>query len=242
MRKLAAAGVCIFLIAATSAVVLAQLLPVESDRRRAVEHYWSGQQWLAAERWDRAVNEFHAALKLHPLLTDAHYGLGQAHMGAERYVSAARAFQACLTAARTLHDLRDKARVDADREILEEVDEIRDTVRRRRGESLRVRQLEQHIATRLRQRSSLGLPFEPPAPVLLALGSAHFRNGDRTRAEYYWREATRIDDSLGEAWNNLAAIFAANARRDEAQLAVHHAERAGFRVNPRLKAEIQAIK
>ena len=30
---------------------------------------------------------------------------------------------------------------------------------------------------------------------ILALGSAHFRNGDRTRAEYYWTEAARIDDT-----------------------------------------------
>jgi hypothetical protein len=68
------------------------------------------------------------------------------------------------------------------------------------------RQLEQHITTLLQKRSSLGLRFEPPAPVLLALGSAHFRNGDRVRAEYFWRDAARVDDGLGEAWNNLAAI------------------------------------
>jgi tetratricopeptide (TPR) repeat protein len=241
MRKLAATGVCVYLLVASTAAALAQVLPVESDRRRAIEHYWAGQQWLASERWERAATEFRAALKLHPLLTDAHYGLGQAYMGGQRYTSAALAFQECLTAARTVHDLRDKARIRADREILDEVDEIRDTVRRR-GETLRGRQLQQHIATRLRQRSSLGLPFEPPAPVLLALGSAHFRNGDRTRAEYYWREATRIDDGLGEAWNNLAVVLAATARRDEAVLAVNHAERAGFRVNPQLKAEIEARK
>ena len=74
-----------------------------------------------------------------------------------------------------------------------------------------------YVSTLLRSRSSLGLPFEPPAPVLLALGSAHFRNGDRIRAEYYWREATRINDGFGEAWNNLAAVYAATARRAEAR-------------------------
>ena len=103
---------------------------------------------------------------------------------------------------------------------------------------LRSRQLDQYVSTLLRSRSSLGLPFEPPAPVLLALGSAHFRNGDRIRAEYYWREATRIDDAFGEAWNNLAAVYAATARRAEAQDALARAEHAGYRVNPRLKEEI----
>jgi Flp pilus assembly protein TadD len=78
--------------------------------------------------------------------------------------------------------------------------------------------------------------------VLLALGGAHYRNGDAPRAEYYWREAVRIDDSLGEAWNNLAAVYASTGRKDAAESAVVQAERAGYRVNPRLKEEIGLVK
>jgi tetratricopeptide (TPR) repeat protein len=223
------------------ALLPAQSLPTDAARRQAIDHYLSGQQMLASERYDRAVAAFRRAVELHPLLTDAHYGLGHAFMGLRRYTSAAQAFEECLLAARTIHGLRDQARVAADRALLDEADEIRDTLRRRGDTSLRARQIEEYLATRLRKRSSMGLPFEAPAPLLLALGSAHFRNGDRTRAEYYWREATGVDPALGEAWNNLAAIFAATARRDEAVAALSHAERAGFRVNPQLKQAIERM-
>ena len=160
-------------------VATAQVMPSEANRRAAIERFWSGQELLQAERWERAATEFRGAIALNPLLTDAHYGLGEAQMGIRRYTSAALAFQACLEAARRVHALREKARVERDRQIWEEVDQIRDTIRRRRDSGLRSRQLDQYVSTLLRNRSSLGLPFEPPAPVLLALGSAHFRNGDR---------------------------------------------------------------
>ena len=221
--------------------VFAQIVPDEAHRRAAVERFWAGQELLHAERWERAATEFRAAIALNPLLTDAHYGLGQAQMNLRRYTSAALAFQSCIEAARRLHTLREKARIENDRLIWEEVDEIRDTIRRKRDSGLRSRQLDQYVSTLLRQRSSMGLPFQPPAPVLLALGSAHFRNGDRIRAEYYWREATRIDSRIGEAWNNLAAVYAATERRTEAQEALARAEDAGYRVNPRLKDEIVSL-
>src|SRR5262245_4097610 len=107
----------------------AQVLPSEPNRREAIEHFWSGQEWLASERWERAATEFELALKLHPLLTDAYYGLGQANMGRKRYVEAALAFQRCLEAARNVHALRDRARIEADQQVLDEVDEVRDTIR-----------------------------------------------------------------------------------------------------------------
>ena len=229
------------LLAMCAVPAAAQVIPDAVTRRAAIERFWAGQELLQVERWERAATEFRAAIALNPLLTDAHYGLGQAQMGLRRYVSAALAFQGCLEAARKVHTLREKARVENDRQIWEEADEIRDTIRRRGDTSLRARQLDQYVSTLMRNRSSLGLPFEPPPPVLLALGSAHFRNGDRGRAEYYWREATRIDDGLGEAWNNLAAVYAATTRRLAAEDAVVRAERAGYRVNPRLKEEIAAL-
>ena len=233
--------IALALMLVVAPVAAAQVVPSEANRRAAIARFWSGQDFLQAERWEPAAAEFRAAIALNALLTDAHYGLGQAQMGMKRYTSAALAFQSCLEAARRIHTLRARARVEADRQVLDEVDEVLDTIRRRRGADLRSRQLDQYIVTLLRTRSSLGLPFEPPAPVLLALGSAHFRNGDRSRAEYYWKEATRMNDELGEAWNNLAAVYAATTRREEAAYAVARAERAGFRVNPRLKDEIARL-
>lgn len=185
--------------------IAGQALSTERSRREALQRYREGQSLLTAERWEKAVDAFRAAIRHEALFADAHYGLGMAYMGLRRFTSAAQAFEACIDAARQLHRLRERDRV------LERVS------------------------------SSVNEPFVVPAHVLLALGSAHFRNGDRSRAEHYWTEAVEVNSSLGEAWNNLAAIYATGGRRRDAERAVANAERAGFRVNPRLKEEITRI-
>jgi tetratricopeptide (TPR) repeat protein len=215
------------------------------ERQRAVQHYRAGVEFLSGEEWEKAVIEFRAAIAIDALFTDAYYGLGQAHMGQRRYVSAAQAFQSCLAAARKLHALRERDRILLERDRDEELRELRDTLRRMAqggGSNLRMQRMEKYISEVERRRTTLDRPFEPPPLVLLALGSAHFRNGDAGRAEYYWREAARIDDSLGEAWNNLAAIYAQSGRRSDAVFAVASAERAGYRVNPQLKEDIQKLQ
>lgn len=221
-------------------------LPADGHQRiRALQHYRAGVEFLSGEEWDKAVVEFRAAVDIDALFTDAYYGLGQAHMGQRRYVSAAQAFQSCLEAARKLHTLRERDRVLHDKQVDDDLHELRDTMRRmaqQGGNRLRMQRLEKYITDLERRRSTLEGPFQAPPRVLLALGSAHFRNGDSGRAEYYWREAARIDDSLGEAWNNLAAVYAQSGRGSDAATAVARAERAGYRVNPQLKAEIQKLR
>jgi tetratricopeptide (TPR) repeat protein len=212
-------------------------------RVRAVEHYRAGVEFLSSERFEKAVTEFRDAIKLDSLLTDAYYGLGQAHMGLRRYVSAAQAFQSCLETSRTLHALsvRDEVRRDIERQ--DELRALRDTIRHIGPDrEWRAARLHNYMADLERRGIRTDGPFEPPPLVLLALGSAHFRNGDAHRAEYYWREAVRIDSRIGEAWNNLAAVYARSGRRDDAAAAVSNAERAGYRVNPQLKDEIQKLQ
>ena len=239
-----------------SAVLLCQLatgaaagqtLASEATRREAFVHYRAGQELLSSERWDQAAAEFQAAIALDGLFVDAHYGLGQAYMGASRYASAAQAFSRCLDAARSIHGLRDRDRVAVDRQIDDEIRELKDAVRRVasgqiKGQgALKATQLEQRIQDLERSRSSNSGAFEPPAGVLLALGSAHFRNGSRDEAETHWTEAVRVNAKLGEAWNNLAVIYLQSARKEMAEDAVKRAERGGFRVNPRLKDDIKRM-
>jgi tetratricopeptide (TPR) repeat protein len=225
----------------------AQALASDTTRREAMSHYRAGQELLTAERWDRAAEAFQAAIKLDPLFVDAHYSLGQAYMGAQRFSSAVQAYTRCLDAARSLHGLRDRDRVAVDRQIDEEIRELQDTVRRIQSQpgqgasALKAVQIETHIQDLLRNRSSNSGPFEPPAGVLLALGSAHFRNGEREPAEVQWAEAVRVNPKLGEAWNNLAVIYLQSARKPMAEDAVKRAERAGFHVNPRLKDDIKRM-
>lgn len=213
-----------------------------ADRREAFKHYRAGQEFLSAEQWEKAAEEFQRAIKIDRLFTDAHYGLGQAYMGWQRYASAVQAFAACIEAARSIHALRERDRVSGERQIDDEIKELRETIRQmanQPGRGLRAQQLEQRIGDLQRSRSSLGQAFEPPAGVLLALGSANFRNGDRAAAEEHWTEAIRVNSKLGEAWNNLAVIYLSSGRQRAAEDAVRNAERAGFRVNPKLKEDIR---
>jgi tetratricopeptide (TPR) repeat protein len=246
-----ATSICIITLAAVLVPVAAtaQGLASNADRREAFRFYRDGQELLAREQFEQAAVAFRSAIKHDALLTDAHYGLGHAFMGLQRYASAIQAFTGCLDAARRLHDLRIQDRASTDKAIDEEIRELKDSVRRVASGQVRVAQpqikqtqLEQRIQELERSRSSLSPNFEPPATVLLSMGSAHFRNGDRESAERYWSEAVSVNSQLGEAWNNLAVIHLGAGRKKEAEDAVRNAERAGFRVNPRLKDDIRAMK
>jgi Flp pilus assembly protein TadD len=196
---------------------------------------------LSAEQWEKAADEFQHAIRLHRYFTDAHYALGAAYMGMRRYASAALAFQGCLEATWALHTFAERERAEVDRLLDDQIREVAEAARRiaGTGSQLRIDQLERRVEERRMLRPAIALAYQPPPRVLLALGSAHFRNGDIGRAEYYWREAVRIDSSVGEAWNNLAAVYAATGRKDEAETAIVNAEHVGFRLNPRLKVEIR---
>jgi tetratricopeptide (TPR) repeat protein len=219
----------------------------DQERRDRNTHYQLGREYLAAEQFEKAVAEFGAAIKIDALFTDAHYAMGRAYMGLQRYVSAIQAYQGCLQAAEQLHGLANSDRVAHDRRIDDEIRAMREAivnVRRQKtgGVENQVLQLEARLRELERSRSSVGDVFVPPAEVLLALGSAHFRNGDAANAETNWAAATKSNPKLGEAWNNLAVIYMQTGRRPEAEQAVKKAESAGFRVNPRLKDDIRAMK
>ena len=249
LKSAGALSVLIALFILSSMPAVAQVLASDADRREALKQYRAAQELLASEQFEEAADAFRTAIKHDPLLTDAHYGLGQSYMGLQRYASAIQAFDGCLDAARALHQLRQKDRTTTDHAIEEEIRELKDSVRRVASGQVRVAQpqikqtqLEQRIQELERMRSSLSPNFEPPATVLLSLGSAHFRNGDREAAERFWTHAVKVNSRLGEAWNNLAVIHLGAGRKKEAEEAVKNAERAGFRVNPRLKEDIRAMK
>ncbi|MGE0041707.1 MAG: tetratricopeptide repeat protein [Vicinamibacterales bacterium] len=224
----------------------AQTVASDQDRRDALQQYRAGQEFLSGEQWDKAADAFKAAIAKDPLFTDAYYGLGRAYMPLERYASAVDAFEGCIDAARNLHALRERDRVAGDRQIDDELKELRDNLRRaqsmRGGSVAKSTDIEQRIRDLETSKSSLGKPFQPPAAVLLSLGSAHFRAGDRDEAEAAWHQAVTVDPKLGEAWNNLAVIYLRSGRKAEAQDAVKRAERAGFRVHPQLKEDIRKME
>ena len=76
----------------------------------------------------------------------------------------------------------------------------------------------------------------------MALGSAYFRLNKLEDAEREYKAAIEVSPSLGESHSNLAVVYLVTGRISEAEAAVKAAEKAGFKVNPRLKDDIAAAK
>jgi tetratricopeptide (TPR) repeat protein len=222
----------------------------DARRQQAIQHYRNGQELMFAEQFEKAAEEFRRAIELDSLLTLAHYGLGQSYMAQKRYASAIQAYLGCREAYRTIFTLQQSRTIQMDRHADEEIRELRDTIQalqRGRIKSLaatvdaRVAQLESRIRDLERMRGQDTGTFRTPAEVSLALGSAHFRNGDLADAEREWREAVEVNGRLGEAHNNLAVVYMMSGRAGDAERAVRAAEGSGFRVNPQLKADVQRM-
>ena len=206
--------------------------------------YRTGQEHMAAEHFDFATQAFTSAIDKDPLLTVAHYQLGQAYMNLKRYASAIAAYKGAIEAMRAMHDLRETHEFEVDRQRDDEIHELRGVIERGRqggGRQPTSMALEERLRDLEEQRRDIGTTFTPPAGVLLALGSAHFRNGDLSAAELEWKAAVTVDAKYGEAHNNLAVIYMMTMRKKEAENSIKAAEKAGFRVNPQLKTDIRRM-
>jgi tetratricopeptide (TPR) repeat protein len=216
----------------------------------AIVHYRSGEELMHSEQFEKAADEFQSAIRLDPLLTIAHYELGQSYMALRRYVEAIRAYIGCRTAFQSVAALVARNDFTADQRRDDEIRELRDSigavqsgrVKIASGREVVIARLEHRMQEleRMKQRGSTA--FEMPPEVSLALGSAYFRSGDLPSAEREWKAAVAVNSRLGEAHNNLAALYAMTGRKQQAQESVKQAEKSGYQVNPRLKSDIQALK
>ncbi len=225
----------------------------EATRTKALAHFRAGQELMLAEQFEKAEVEFARSVEIDSLLTLAHYGLGQSRMAQKKYPGAVRAFTSCREAYRQLYMLQASGAATLDTQVHMEVRELQDTINALRSGRVKafsgvatsadtkIAQLETRIRDLERMRQRGGGTFQPPAEVMLALGSAHFRSGQMPEAEQEWKAATAANDRLGEAHNNLAALYAMGQRKKEASDAVRAAERAGYRVNPQLKSDIERL-
>jgi Tfp pilus assembly protein PilF len=246
MRLLAVTLTMVLSVAGTAN---AERLADEASRRQALEHYRTGQEYMSAERFGAAAESFTAAIGKDPLLVVAHYQLGQAYMGIQRYASAIQPYQGAIEAMKALHGLEQSQRFEVDKQRQEMIRELRTELTSQSQFShlapqvreQRMMVIEQRVKELENQRRDVGRPFEVPAFVLLAMGSAHFRNGDRDAAQTEWESAVKTNPKYGEAHNNLAVIYMMTGRKAEAENAVKMAEKAGFKVNPQLKSDIAKL-
>ena len=232
--------VAVALIAGATFSAEAQRGPEPRARREALDLHRAGLRFLAGEQFERAVDAFSSAVAKDNLLSGAYYGMGQAYMNLQRFPEAASAYAGCIEASRALHTLQQTNQFDTDKLREEEIRSLRTILSNPRGiRGPTYTQMEQHLRDLENQRRSIGGPFRPPAEVLLALGSAHFRNGDRDAAEDEWKAAAAVNPKLGEAHNNLAVIYMQTGRLVEAEQSLKLAEKAGFRVNPQFKDDLK---
>lgn len=211
------------------------------EQHQAMAHYQKGEERLRDEKWEQAAVEFKKAVALRPAFVLAQYGLGQAQMGLKRYPEAVLAFTASRDAFFKLASLKagDRLRaLDVSQRMQDEVKNLSGVDARGRGsggvnQRLNVlRDLEQ-----LKRRED-GDP-EPPAEISLALAGAWFRQGKLEEAERENRNAIQAKSDYGQAHSNLAVICLMTGRVPEARAELEKAEKAGFAVNPNLKAELE---
>lgn len=219
------------------------------DAKLVERHYKEGVQLMRAERWEQAATEFKSAIDIDPLMALAHYNLGQCRMAQRRFVEAVIAYQGSRQAFERLSTLSQTDRETRDRARRDEISEIRTSLARlnlaRGGASVsgayavdlenRLRTLEAMDGRDRRERAPV------PGEIMLALGSAYFRQDKLADAEVEWKAAVEATPKLGEAHNNLAVVYMMTGRKKEAEEAVKLAERAGFRVNPGLKDDIRKM-
>jgi len=222
----------------------------DKAHREALEHYRAGASFLDGEDFTQAEREFRAAVALDPLLVLAHYGLGQAYMSAKDYPSAVRAFTGAREAFLQAAAVAANDAVKSDRQRDEEIRELRDEMRQiqsRETQMLARGQQPQNAILRIESRikdletfkqKAVGGVIEVPAEFSLALGSAYFRTGALTDAQREYEAALRVRPRFGEAHNNLAVVYMLEGKIQDADLQLNEAEKAGFHVNPQLKADL----
>ena len=221
----------------------------EQRQRQALDHYQKGQDAMASERLEQAVREFKAAILLDPLLTLAHFRLGQAHMSLRDYPQAERDFLGCRAAYEKIASLQFSNLEEMERRRDQELDQLENQLTLIQSGQIKNTnpsiplQLQQRIdeMQRNRRRGASGAA-SVPAEVLVSLGSACFRQGKLAEAEKEWKAAADANPRIGEAHNNLAALYLMSSQLDDAEKELKLAEKAGYPVNPRLKEDIKKAR
>ena len=225
---------------------VAGLLPPDEGRRRAVEHSRMGEALLRSERYEEAAQEFRTAIELDPLLLVAHYNLGQSYMALRQYPEAVRAYRGCQEAVARLNTVGQREREQRDRATLDEINDLKNSLVQLRTGKIKyvsannlIVRIEDRIRVLETARFDGREVLRVPAEVHLGLGSAYFRQNRLLEAEQAYTEAVRSDRRLGAARNNLAVIYMLTGRLADARAEMEAAEKVGFAVDARFKADLK---
>jgi tetratricopeptide (TPR) repeat protein len=242
-----------------AALLGTSVIPAEQSdaRERAQEPYRIGLEQMRNEAFDQAVKAFEAAVATDGTFDMAYYMLGRAHLSRKQFAAAVYALEKCrdlhqADATRKFEDRREGTRLRRERisELDRLIEETEAAASRPANASRRFSMLEQVRQYQERKRQIQDLDrndgLRPshaiPGFVSLSLGSALYRNGNVPEAEKAWLAAVAADPKIGEAHNNLAVVYMETGRLDEAEKALKAAEKAGLKVSPALKEELEKRK
>ncbi len=220
------------------------------NRGRAMVPYKVGFDHMEAEAFEEATRAFQEAVDIDHEFELASYMLGRSYMAQRRYVEAISA----LTRARDLYQAQAGRhftnRNEAQRYRRDRIIEIDEMIRQ--YQSRPATQQTAEILRQLTERrkvmeedltrggNNLSIENTVPAWVSLSLGSAYFRSERLVDAEREYKAAIAADTKAGEAHNNLAVVYLMTGRPEDALKEIRAAEKAGFRVQERLKEDIKA--
>jgi tetratricopeptide (TPR) repeat protein len=237
-------GVVLLAAAVTIGVAAQQGL----ERSRARSDYLRGWELMRIEAWADAGRAFQTAIDIDAEFEDAYYGLGRSWMQQKQFERAIVAYLKCRDLYRAEVGRRFTNQQEAQRyrrDRLMELDEIlrqsqqgpqtNQTQQRQR----QVQEQRRQVAEIMDRGANISIEPDFPAFVSLALGSAYFRSGKFADAEREYKAAIASDPKTGEAHNNLAVVYLQTERFADADREVSEAEKAGFKVHPRLKQDIK---
>jgi Flp pilus assembly protein TadD len=215
----------------------------------ALAQFKSGMVALESERYDEAEAAFKKAVNLEPNYEGAYYGLGQTYMRKHLFEDAVQAYLHSREAFRQNAAAEAAGDVAAEQRLRDQIQALKDTERALQRTSqastpLNVNSAIERIRgqiTLLESRRNRRPDAPPPVPagLSMALGSAYFRLARHEDAEREYKAAIAADPAFGEAHSNLAVLYMVTERYDQAEAEVKAAEKAGFKVNPNLKADIK---
>lgn len=223
-------------------------------RERARQPYEEGLEHMRKEAFDAAAKAFEEAVAIDDTFDMAYYMLGRTHLARKQYAAAVYALEKSRNlhqaeATRSFTNKQEGQRLRRERiaELGELIEDTRAAAERPENATRRFSLLEQVRQYQERRRQIQDLDRNDdltsshvvPGFVSLSLGSAYYRSGNLAEAERAYVAAVAADPKIGEAHNNLAVVYMETGRYDEALRAVNAAEKAGVKVHPDLKKEIE---
>lgn len=230
------------------AAPFAHTQPVNT-RERARAPYQAGLEHMRNEAYEPAARAFTTAIGIDPGFEMAHYMLGRAQLALKNYDAAVEALVKSrdLYVAQGSRQFIDKQ--EGQRHRRDRINALNDLISNLRAatpQTYQIREQIRQLEERKRQvedmdrTKDLTPDKQVPAFVSLSLGSAYFRSGKLPEAESAYLAAIAADTKTGEAHNNLAVVYFETGRYAEAKASLRAAERAGVKVHPELKAQIDA--